>query len=199
LQIKAIEALGRLRESNASPLLRPLAEAKKFWSWQHPRELRITAFQALKKIDPEWARDFLPRCGLSDEELKLAALDPVPNTPWLRQRRYERLSLPRPLKGTVHMGKCEYPISIQLLSLGGGMAQSKCQIKPGNTVPMEFKSGVQSIHTRVLVREAGLQELTFELVQIDNENRGRLRRPLAGLHSQGGWKSAAPVVSPARL
>ena len=199
LQIKAIEALGRLRETKASPLLRPLAEARKFWGWQHPRELRITAFQALKKIDPEWARDFLPRCGLSDEELKLAALDSDPNTPWLRQRRYERLSLPRPLKGTVHMGKCEYPISIQLLSLGGGMAQSKCQIKPGNTVPMEFKSGVQSIHTRVLVREAGPQELTFELVQIDNENRGRLRRPLTGLHSQGGWKSAAPVVSTARL
>jgi hypothetical protein len=199
LQIKAIEALGRLRETKAAPLLRPLAEARKFWGWQYPRELRITAFQALKKIDPEWAKDFLPRCGLSDEELKLAALDPDPNTPWLRQRRYERLSLPRPLKGTVHMGQCEHPISIQRLSLGGGMAQAKCHIKPGNTVPMEFKSGVQSIHTRVLVREAGPQELTFELVQIDNEDRGRLRRPLTGLHPQGSWKSAAPMVSPARL
>ena len=97
------------------------------------------------------------------------------------------------------MGQCEYPISIQLLSLGGGMAQTKYHIKPGNTVPMEFKSGVQSIHTRVLVREAGPQELTFELVEIDNQDRSRLRRPLTGLHSQGSWKSAAPVVSPARL
>jgi len=199
LQIKAIEALGRLHEAKAAPLLRPLAEAKKFWGWQYPRELRITAIQALKKIDPEWAKDFLPRCGLSGEELKLAALDPDPNTPWLRQRRYERLSLPRPLKGTVHMGQCEHPISIQRLSLGGGLAQTKCHIKPGNTVPMEFKSGVQSIHTRVLVREAGPQELTFELVEIDHQDRNRLRRPLMGLHSQVNWNSAAPVVTPARM
>jgi hypothetical protein len=184
LQIKAIEALGRLREPKAEALLRPLAEAKRFWCWQYPRELRITAVQALKKIDPEWAKDFLPRCGLSDEELKLTALDPDPNTPWLRQRRYERLSLPRPLKGTVHMGQCEHPISVQQLSLGGGVAQTQCHIKPGNTVPMEFKSGTQSIHTRVLVREARPQELNFELVEIGNDDRSRLRRPLASLHSK---------------
>jgi hypothetical protein len=199
LQIKAIEALGRLREAQAGSLLRPLAEAKKFWGWQYPRELRITAFQALRKKDPDWATNFLPRCGLSDAELNLAALDADPNTPWLRQRRYERLSLPHPLKGIVHLGQCEHPISIQRLSLGGGMAQTKCHIKSGNTVPMEFKSGVQSIHTRVLVREAGSQELSFELVEIDNQDRNRLRRPLTGLQAQASWKSSAPMANPARL
>ena len=64
LQIKAIEALGRLRETKAETLLRPLAESKGFWRWKHPREVRITAVQALKKIDPEWTEHFLPRCGL---------------------------------------------------------------------------------------------------------------------------------------
>jgi hypothetical protein len=181
LKIKAIEALGRLRETRAEALLRQIAEAKRFWSWTHPRELRITAVQALKKIDPDWAKDFLPRCGLSEEDLKLTALDADPKTPWLRQRRYERVSLPRPIKGTVHMGQCEHPISIRLLSLGGGMAEAKCQIKSGSTVPMDFKTGASSIHTRVLVREARPQELSFELVEIDNNDRGRLRRPLVEL------------------
>jgi len=181
LKIKAIEALGRLRETRAEALLRPLAEAKRFWSWLHPRELRITAVQALRKIDPDWAKDFLPRCGLSEEDLRLTALDADPKTPWLRQRRYERVTLPRPIKGTVHMGQCEHAISVRLLSLGGGMAEAKCQIKPGSTVPMDFKTGTSSIHTRVLVREARTQELSFELVEIDNNDRGRLRRPLADL------------------
>jgi hypothetical protein len=183
LQIKAIEALGRLREPKAESLLRPLAEGKRFWRWRHPRELRITALQALKKIDPEWTQSFLPHCGLNSVELRLAALDAKPNAPWLRQRRYERVNLPYPLKGVVRTGQTGNPISVQQLSLGGGVAQSKCHIKPGSTVPLELTSGMHSIHARVLVREARPQELTFEMVEIGHQDRNRLRRPLASLSS----------------
>ena len=184
LQIKAIEALGRLREPKAEGLLRPLAESKRFWRWKHPRELRITALQALKKIDPEWAQVFLPQCGLSDAELRLTALDPEPDAPWLRQRRYERVNLPRPLSGLVRPDHNSHKVSIQQLSLGGGVARSQCHIKPGSTVPLEFQSGLRRIHARVLVREARPQELTFELVQIGHQDRSRLRRPLARSYSK---------------
>lgn len=184
LQIKAIEALGRLREARAESLLRPLAEAKRLWRWLHPRELRITAVQALRKIDPEWADHFMPRCGLTEAELNLTALDPDPNTPWLRQRRYERVNLPSPLKGAVHAGQGLHQVAVQQLSLGGGVAKSQCHLKPGSTVPLEFKTGMYNIHAKVLVREARPQELTFELVQIAHEDRGRLRRPLVGLYGK---------------
>jgi hypothetical protein len=185
LQIKAIEALGRLREAKAECLLRPLAEGRRFWYWLHPRELRITALQALRKIDPEWTQDFLPRCGLSDGELKLTALDSDPDAPWLRQRRYARVNLPHPLKGVVRTGQTEHPISVQQLSLGGGVAQSQCHVKPGSAVPLELKSGMHSIHARVLVREARPQELTFEMVEMEHQDRTRLRRPLVALSSSG--------------
>jgi len=184
LQIKAIEALGRLREPKAEALLRPLAEDKQYWRWLHPRELRITAIQALTKIDPEWTRSFLPRCGLSLAELNLAALDPDPATPWLRQRRYNRVNLPHPLSGVVRAGQGDHSIAVQQLSLGGGVAKSQCHIKPGTTVPLEFKPGYTTIRARVLVREARPQELTFELVKIGHLDRGRLRRPLTGLYSK---------------
>ena len=185
LQIKAIEALGRLREARAESLLRPLAESKRLWRWLHPRELRITAVQALTKIDPEWAQHFLPKCGLSEAELNLTALDADPNTPWLRQRRYERVNLRNPLKGNVHAGQGLHQVAVQQLSLGGGVAKSQCHLKPGSTVPLEFKTGMSNIHSKVLVREARPQELTFEFVHIEHEDRGRLRRPLVDLHSQG--------------
>jgi hypothetical protein len=180
LQIKAIEALGRLRASRAEALLRPLVEGKRFWRWKYPHELRITAMQTLKKIDPEWADRFQPRSGLSDEELKLTALDPDPATPWLRQRRYDRVNLPSPLSGSIRPSQGYYAVSIQQLSLGGGVARTQCHVKPGRTVPLEF----QRIHASVLVREARPQELTFELVQIGHEDRSRLRRPLVGLQSK---------------
>ncbi len=184
LELKAIEALGRLRESKAGALLRPLAETKGFWGWKYPREVRITAVQALQKIDPDWARQFLPRCGLSAAELNLAALDPEPETDWLRQRRYTRLTLPNPLSGVFSPDQSNYKISILKLSLGGGVASSQCHLKAGTTVPLTFKSGMESIHARVLVREARPQEVSFEVVEIDHVNRSRLRRPLARIYSK---------------
>jgi hypothetical protein len=184
LEIKAIEALGRLRETKAEALLRPLAETKGFWHWKYPREVRITAVQALKKIDPEWAQQFLPRSGLSAAELNLTALDPEPESPWLRQRRYARVKLPNPLSGVVSPDQGNYRVSLQQLSLGGGVASSQCHLKPGTTVPLAFKSGMESIHARILVREARPQEMSFELVEIDHANRSRLRRPLARIYSK---------------
>jgi hypothetical protein len=185
LQIKAIEALGRLREPKAETLLRPLAENRGFWRWKHPREVRITSVQALKKIDPEWAQQFLPHCGLSEAELKLAALDADPASPWLRQRRYERVNLPRPFPGVVRAGQGDHPISVQQLSLGGGLARTLCHLRPGTAVPLQFQAGWHRIHTRVLVREGRPQEMTFELIQIGHADRCCLRRPLAGLQSKG--------------
>jgi hypothetical protein len=68
--------------------------------------------------------------------------------------------------------------------MGGGVALSQCHIKPGTTVPLEFRSGLQNIRARVLIREARPQELTFELVQIKHLDRSRWRRPLAELYSK---------------
>ncbi|MGD1155110.1 MAG: HEAT repeat domain-containing protein [Terriglobia bacterium] len=180
LQIKAIEALGRLREPRAEPLLRPLAEAKRFGRWRHHRELRITAVQALQKINPDWAKGFLPRCGLSDAELTLAPLDPEPDALWQRQRRYLRLNLPNPLSGTIRTAQGSHRLAIDQLSLGGGVARTQCHIKPGFMASLEFQPGLHRIRAEVLVREARPQELTFELVSIGLEDRNRLRRSLLG-------------------
>jgi len=51
-QLKAIEAVGRLRVQNAVPILRKILEAKNVFRWQYPSEVRIVAAQALAKIDP---------------------------------------------------------------------------------------------------------------------------------------------------
>lgn len=184
LEIKAIEALGRLRERRAESLLRPLAESKKFWRWTHPREVRICAVQALKKIDPEWTQKFLPKSGLSWADLKVSALDPDPETPWLRQRRYARMKLPAPLSGMISPERSNYRVSIQELSLGGGVASSPCLFKPGTAVPLTFRSGMENIRARILVRESRPQEMAFEISDIEPADLTRLRRPVVRLASK---------------
>jgi hypothetical protein len=55
LRVKAVEALGRLRATDAEGLLRQIVEAKKLWHWQYPGELRLAALLALRHIAPAWA------------------------------------------------------------------------------------------------------------------------------------------------
>ncbi len=97
------------------------------------------------------------------------------------------------------MGQIHHTISVQQLSMGGGVAETPCQIKAGNTVRLELRSGIKSIRTRVLIREARPKELTFELVEIGEEDRGRLRRPLTGLHSKVNWRTGLLVVGQAKV
>src|SRR2546430_2646937 len=50
-RVKAIEALGRLRATVASPLLQHILETKQVWRWVYPNEMRIAAAQALLHVD----------------------------------------------------------------------------------------------------------------------------------------------------
>src|SRR5262249_24284962 len=101
LQLKAVESLGRLREADAVPVLRNLLEAKKVWKWANRRELRVAAAQALAKIDPRYGSQVLADSGLETGELSIAPLDAAPACPWVRQRRYERIVLPRTISGNI--------------------------------------------------------------------------------------------------
>jgi len=67
----------------------------------HPRELRIAAAQALAKIDPRYGTQVLTDSGLEPAELAVAPLDAAPACPWVRQRRYERVILPKTMPATI--------------------------------------------------------------------------------------------------
>ena len=53
LQVKAIEALGRLRSPSSAGHLWRFLETRKTFGWAYPEEIRMAAAQALMKIDPE--------------------------------------------------------------------------------------------------------------------------------------------------
>lgn len=179
LRVKAVEALGRLREPAAEPLLRRIVETKQLWRWLYPHELRIVAAQALEKIDPEWAQSFLPRSGLKTGDLGVGPIDPVSDTPWVRQRLYSRILLPHALPAAArsHQGGCR--IAVKTLSLGGGLATSEHSLPLGTEVEIELRSGFRPVGARVLVREASSQQVSFEIIEIDLEERTRLRLLLA--------------------
>jgi hypothetical protein len=193
IQVKAVESLGRLRELEAVPVLRSLLEAKKVWKWTNHRELRIAAAQALAKIDPRYGSKVLAESGLEPGELAIAPLDAAPACPWVRQRRYERVTLRKPLSGTIGSSWGKSSISVRELSLGGGMGVKEDNLRVGTEANLEISVGVRRIHGQVLLRRARVNEVGFELVNTDLESRYRLRRVMmetlqqAKLETNGDW------------
>jgi hypothetical protein len=178
VQLKAIESLGRLREVDAVPTLRTIVEDKKLFGYTQHRELRIAAIQSLSKIDPRYGTQALAESGLEAGELAIAPLDSGPGCPWVRQRRYERIILPRTLSATLSSSWGKSNIVMREMSLGGGMGTRNDNLRVGSEAHVEISLGVKKIKGEVLLRRARVNEIGFEFVSMDLDSRYRLRRIL---------------------
>ncbi|HVO61818.1 MAG TPA: hypothetical protein VMT53_12845 [Terriglobales bacterium] len=178
IQLKAMESLGRLRHSDAVPVLRSVVEAKKMWKFLHPRELRITAAQALAKIDSRFASQVLADNDLENSEMAIGALDAQMASIWVRQRRYDRFVLARSLPAFLSSSWGRSKMTIREMSLGGGMGTKDDNQRIGSEASIEIAVGMRKITAQVLLRRARVNELGFEVVNIDLESRYRLRRVL---------------------
>ena len=178
LQIKALETLGRLREQDATPVLRGLLEARKMFKWTYHREIRVAAAQSLAKIDPRYGSQIMSETGLEAAELALAPLEPAPACPWVRQRRYERLVLAKAITGTLSSswGKCA--VQIREMSMGGGLATKEDGVRISSEGTLEFSVGMRHVKAQVILRRAKQLEFGYEIVNIDLDGRAKIRRLL---------------------
>jgi hypothetical protein len=181
LRLKAIEALGRLRTTGAEAILRKVAETRKTWRWAYPSELRLVAAQAMERIDPDWVRDFIPRSGLSIAEFSLETLDTDPNSSAIRQRRYPRLRLEHPVWANTTNLKENCRVEIPEMTLGGGVAICEQSLYPGSIVELRLNPAEKSVRAQTIVRDANTQARAFEVVDIDLEERAKLRKLLVQL------------------
>ncbi len=183
LRLKAIEALGRLRTSGAEAILRKVAETRKAWRWANPNELRVVAAQAMEKIDSEWARDFIPRSGLSVADFSIELLDADPDSSAIRQRRYPRLRLEHSMSATTTNLKENCRLEIPEMAMGGGVAVCEQSLHPGSVVDIRLNAGSKPVKAQTIVRDANTQARAFEVVDMELEERSKLRKLLVQLGS----------------
>ncbi|MGB9420835.1 MAG: HEAT repeat domain-containing protein, partial [Candidatus Acidiferrum sp.] len=194
-RIKAIEAAGRLRASAASPLLLKILEAKQVWRWTYHAELRIAAAQALQKIEPATALEKIAASGLDRKELVLEPTDPEPNAPVIRQRRYARLKLGKHVPAVTSNLRENMRFAIAELNLGGGLGAADRHMAPGSLLTLKLSHGVRNIRAQAIVRGARPQATAFEFVDMDLDERSRLRKLLLEL---GGLPLPAAVSNRTR-
>jgi len=194
-RVKAIEALGRLRGTAATTLLIHIMDARQLWRWQYPEELRIASAQALMRIDANTGLDKLAPCGFDRKDLVLEPTDPDPNVSVIRQRRYARLKLGRNLVATTVNMRENFRLSIPELNLGGGVGSGERHLAPGSLLTFKIAQGVRHIRAQAIVRGARPQAMAFEFVDMDLEDRARLRKLLMEL---GGLPMAAQATNRTR-
>jgi hypothetical protein len=184
LRVKAIEALGRINAPESIKSLKRMVETKKMFGWFHPQELRIAALQALFKLDANWANDFLPKSGIEREDLALAPLDVPVNSKFVRQRRHTRVRLPKAVKAISLNLKENCSLEIKTASLTGGVATISRHLAPGTQVQLKLQIGMRNLQATALMRDYRAQDMSFEIVDMNLEERSKYRRMLAGNLSQ---------------
>jgi hypothetical protein len=178
LRVKAIEALGRIPAPEAISTLRRIAETRKLFGWQYPQELRIAALQALEKLDPIWAKEFLPKSGLEADDMALAPLDVPQRSKFVRQRRHPRVRLQKSLAAVSTNLKQNCRLEIKTASLTGGVAATNMHLAPGTQVQLKMQVGLRNVQATALMRDYRAQDMSFEIVDMSLEERGRFRKIL---------------------
>ena len=178
LRVKALEALARLHAPESIPTLRRMVQARKLLGWAHPQELRIAAFQALSKLDPEWAKSFHPYSGIEVEDLRLEPLDIPLNSKFVRQRRHTRVRLQKTVTAVSTNLKNNCRLEIKTASLSGGLATTNMHLAPGTQVQMKMQVGLRSVQATAMMRDYRAQDMSFEIIDMELDERNRFRRLL---------------------
>src|ERR1700674_3170141 len=192
LRVKAIEALGRIHAPESASTLKRLVEAKKVFGWAQPEELRIAALQALEKLDPDWYRDYLPKSGIDKEDFTLAPLVIPATSKFVRQRRHTRVRLRKTVRAVCTNLKESCSMEIKTASLTGGVATLSRHLTPGTQVQLRLQIGMRNLQATALMRDSRAQDMAFEIVDMNLEERSKHRRMLAGNLSNSSNNQGPP-------
>jgi hypothetical protein len=166
VRIKAIEALGRMRASEASELLRELSERREGLVHAEPAGLRAAAEDALSLIEnrPSSAR---VRAAFESAAQSSAS--------FVVPRRYARIPLESPLRAQIEQGVAGLA-RVKTISLGGAYLESPKKLNIGDSIKLEVRAGLRKIHFTAVVRNIGPDGNGVEFVHMKDEDREKLRK-----------------------
>jgi len=169
VRIKAIEALGRLRATEAMQLLHLLAERRSGIAFAEPSGLRAAAQDALALIEDR----------PTSASVRTTFDAPNTHTPlYAVPRRYTRVPLDSPLRAQVSAKAAGASLArVKTISLGGAYLESSKTLSVGESVQLEVRSGLgKKIHCTAIVRNSTSDGNGVEFVHMKDEDRNKLRK-----------------------
>jgi hypothetical protein len=166
VRIKAIEALGRLRASEAAELLRTLAQSREGLAYAEPAGLRAAAEDALALIeDRPTFKQAAAAFGAPGQS----------SSGYVIPRRYTRVPLDSPLRAQIE-GASAGLARVKTISLGGAYLESPRKLSVGDSIKLEVRAGLRKINFTAVVRNIGPDGSGVEFVHMRDEDREKLRK-----------------------
>jgi hypothetical protein len=166
VRIKAIEALGRMRATEAAELLRTLAESREGLTYAEPAGLRAAAEDALALIENR----------PSFKQAAAAFGAPAQSSSgYVIPRRYTRVPLDSPLRAQIE-GTPAGLARVKTISLGGAYLESPRKLSVGDSIKLEVRAGLRKINFTAVVRNIGPDGNGIEFVHMRDEDREKLRK-----------------------
>jgi PilZ domain len=166
VRIKAIEALGRMRASEAAELLRTLAQSREGLTFAEPSGLRSAAEDALALIENR--PSFAQAQGAFGAPSQSSSSYVIP-------RRYVRVPLESPLRAQIE-GSQTGLARVKTISLGGAYLESPRKLSVGDSIKLEVRAGLRKINFTAVVRNIGPDGSGVEFVHMRDEDRDKLRK-----------------------
>jgi hypothetical protein len=166
VRIKAIEALGRLRATEATELLRTLSESREGLAYAEPAGLRAAAEDALALIED--------RPSFKQAAAAFGAPGQS-SSGYVIPRRYTRVPLDSPLRAHIE-GAPAGLARVKTISLGGAYLESPRKLSVGDSIKLEVRAGLRKINFTAVVRNIGPDGSGVEFVHMRDEDREKLRK-----------------------
>ena len=166
VRIKAIEALGRMRATEAAELLRTLAQSREGLTFAEPSGLRSAAEDALALIENR--PSFAQAQGAFGAPSQSSSSYVIP-------RRYVRVPLESPLRAQIE-GSQMGLARVKTISLGGAYLESPRKLSVGDSIKLEVRAGLRKINFTAVVRNIGPDGSGVEFVHMRDEDRDKLRK-----------------------
>jgi len=167
VRIKAIEALARMRVTEATALFRQICEKRDGLAYAEPAGIRTVAADALALLE---GRPSSPQTRSAYEHVAQAGAT------FVVPRRYARVPLESPLRAHAQLAGAQAAMArVKTISLGGAYLESVKKLSVGDTIQLEVRSGLRKIHFTAVVRNAGPDGHGVEFVHMKGDDRDKLR------------------------
>jgi hypothetical protein len=170
-RIKAVEALGRMRASEAADLLRTIARERSGLTHVEPAGLRSAAEEALALMENHPAAT---RVRAWTETLEKSA------STFSQPRRYLRIPLASAFSARVE-GLRSGAARVHTIGLGGAFVESAQRMSVGDSLKVEIRTGLRSVRSTAVVRNVSPGGSGIEFVHMKAEDRELLRRVIGRL------------------
>src|SRR2546429_9386012 len=121
-----------------------------------------------------------PRSTLFPYTTLFRSLDVPVRSRFVRQRRHQRVRLQKPVRAISMNLKESCWLEIKTASLSGGLATISRHLAPGTPVQLRLQIGMRHMLATAMMRDYRAQDMAFEIVDMNLEERSKYRRLLAG-------------------